>query len=40
MHQSKQNVLGQAKKYLGLYQICERVCAIVILLNGNLLSLC
>ena len=27
------------KKYLGSYQICERVCAIVILLNGNLLSL-
>jgi len=27
------------KKYLGSYRICERVCAIVILLNGNLLSL-
>ena len=29
----------RSEKYLGSYQICERVCAIVILLNGNLLSL-
>ena len=29
----------RSEKYLGSYQICERVCAIVTLLNGNLLSL-
>ena len=38
MLQSKQNVLGQAR-YLGSHQTCGKVCVMVMLPNGKLLSL-
>ena len=38
MLQSKLNVLGRAR-YLGSHQTCGRVCAIAMLLNGELLRL-